>query len=531
MDYHYIKKLILNKLCIKDVVDHYLGSGKKVGKQFFYRSPFKDFDRTPSLSVEPSMQIFKCFATGKGGNLIKFVAEIEKVSYEQAIEIIIKKFLPEYSYLLGSITKNEYYKYTAFMRLVAAEMHRNILKNKEALEYLKKRGIKQHIIEKMMIGFVKNIYDLNNILEQTKNEFDEDFSNFITIKKSKYLHNISFISFPIINKNNEVVGIDFRAVHSNRNNIRYIAQVNNKYYDSKEILYGENLIDPNNKEIFVVEGHMDLLSLAQEGANVIALRGSSYKEKIKHICQDKIVYLFLDNDETGIKSAVEIGLNIIKDSMVFVVNSNPFKDASEMCEKIGINLESTKRKLSVFFIDFFINLHKKGNLDNAFLLLKSNIKPENSADKNKYIMLLNRYADNAYKANTNIEEVLEIKNAFLENYDKNKASDFEEQDRFIIDFLINNYSEEDETKNKEIVKALSLYKPTNKNLFSDLFFCVYNNCAKKEIINILNQHGIQIELEANTNNENNFERELAKIKDIVLESRNRSVTRVFKNYS
>ncbi|MCS7318186.1 MAG: CHC2 zinc finger domain-containing protein, partial [Candidatus Dojkabacteria bacterium] len=74
MDYKEIKKLVLQKVDIKTVVDHYLGSGKQVGKQFFYRSPFKEgFDRTPSFAVLPSKQIFKCFSTNKGGNVIKFV--------------------------------------------------------------------------------------------------------------------------------------------------------------------------------------------------------------------------------------------------------------------------------------------------------------------------------------------------------------------------------------------------------------------------------------------------------------------------
>lgn len=77
---------VLGNLDIVDVVSRYV-SLKKVGRNFVGLSPFRN-EKTPSFTVSPEKQIFKCFSTGIGGNAIKFIMEMEKIEFWDAIKIL-----------------------------------------------------------------------------------------------------------------------------------------------------------------------------------------------------------------------------------------------------------------------------------------------------------------------------------------------------------------------------------------------------------------------------------------------------------
>lgn len=74
---------------IVDVIKKYIPLEKR-GKNYFGICPFHK-DTSPSLSVSPEKQVYKCFSCGASGNIITFVENYEKVTFEEALEILKKK--------------------------------------------------------------------------------------------------------------------------------------------------------------------------------------------------------------------------------------------------------------------------------------------------------------------------------------------------------------------------------------------------------------------------------------------------------
>ncbi len=79
---------IIANVDIVDVISRYVQL-KRVGRNFVGLSPFRN-EKTPSFTVSPEKQIFKCFSTGIGGNVIKFIMEIERIDYRDAAQILAK---------------------------------------------------------------------------------------------------------------------------------------------------------------------------------------------------------------------------------------------------------------------------------------------------------------------------------------------------------------------------------------------------------------------------------------------------------
>src|SRR5512145_2153680 len=75
---------------IVEVIGEFV-SLKKAGQNFRGLSPFKN-EKTPSFFVSPSKGIFKCFSTGKGGNVVTFLMENEKLTYPEALKYLAKKY-------------------------------------------------------------------------------------------------------------------------------------------------------------------------------------------------------------------------------------------------------------------------------------------------------------------------------------------------------------------------------------------------------------------------------------------------------
>ena len=131
---------------IVDVIGNYVQL-KKAGSNYKALCPFHS-EKTPSFVVSPAKQIYHCFGCGASGDAIKFVMEIEKLSYKEAIE----KLASMYNFKL------EYTSNSNFLSIDLLEKVNNfykgeLYKNKTAYEYLKNRGLFDSTIEKFGLGF------------------------------------------------------------------------------------------------------------------------------------------------------------------------------------------------------------------------------------------------------------------------------------------------------------------------------------------------------------------------------------------
>ena len=157
----YIPQEILDEIVarcdIVSVIGEYVPL-KRRGSNYQGLCPFHN-EKTPSFSVSPAKQIFHCFGCGKGGNVFRFIMEIEGVSFLEAVEKLAKRAnvkLPEKELTAAQREKLEQRKrYLQINNYVARYYHKVLLETSAGQpyrDYLKKREISEETIEKFQLG-------------------------------------------------------------------------------------------------------------------------------------------------------------------------------------------------------------------------------------------------------------------------------------------------------------------------------------------------------------------------------------------
>ncbi|MBP9478189.1 MAG: DNA primase [Sebaldella sp.] len=300
----------INKLDIVQVISEYV-TLKKTGANYKGLSPFKP-ERTPSFTVSPTKNIFKDFSTGIGGNVISFYMKINDLSFPEAIQELSAKYNVPMS---GSFTKNSesgqgrsLQKYYTVLGEALSFYSENIFKNKDALEYLDKRGLNENDVRGFKLGYASsNWEDLYKYLID-KEYSEEDLLELGLIKKS---NNGNFfdtfrdrIIFPIYNKNQNIVGFGGRALDGN-STAKYLNSQESKVFNKSKEVYGLiNRGEKIRKKGFVVlmEGYMDVLSAHKNDfENAVASLGTAFTEdqaKLLRKYTNNIIIAY-DSDEAG----------------------------------------------------------------------------------------------------------------------------------------------------------------------------------------------------------------------------------------
>ncbi len=324
---------IVNRIDIIDVVGEFVKL-KKRGANYLGNCPFHH-ERTPSFTVSPSKEIFKCFGCGKSGDTITFVMEHEKLGYADALRWLAARYNIE-------IEEKEQSAEAIQQRQVSDSLHiingfaqkwfeEQLISTEEgesvALSYLEeKRGFTQATIKKFNLGYnPANGNQLANALIQ--NQFSKDLlvKTGLVIDRNETLYDNyrGRIIFPIHNTSGKTIGFGARLIASNDKAPKYINTPENELYVKSKILYGiyfsRQAIDKQN-ECLLVEGYTDVISLHQAGVeNVVASGGTSLTTDqlrlIKKLTNNlTIVY---DGDDAGVKAALrgldmalEEGLNV-----------------------------------------------------------------------------------------------------------------------------------------------------------------------------------------------------------------------------
>ena len=358
---------------IEEVVQDFI-SLKKRGANLIGKCPFHD-EKTPSFTVSPSKNIFKCFGCGKGGNPVNFIMEHEKLSYPQALEYLAQK----YNIIIEKIElspdqkkKLEKSEGLYIINNIASKFYKNSLLNSKegkhiALSYLYSRGFNYEIIDKFDIGFCFNknetFYNYAENLKYSKNLILN--SGLCFKKNNKIIERfVNRIIFPIHSLSGRVLGFGGRILKQDKNLAKYINSSENEIYIKNKILYGiyqsKSEIIKHNK-CFVVEGYTDVLSLHQNGIkNTVASSGTALTEgQIKLISRftNNITLLF-DGDEAGIKASLK-GVNLIlKNGLnIKVINFPKGEDPDSFAKNHGKSmLQSFLSENEKDFIDFRLNI-------------------------------------------------------------------------------------------------------------------------------------------------------------------------------
>ena len=295
-----------NRLDIVDTISNYVEL-KKNGANFKACCPFHS-EKTPSFVVSPTKQIYHCFGCGAGGDSIKFVMEIEHLSYPEALE----KLASENNFTLRYSDKKEQKEKKEIIAKLNNFFQKKYEFNNKAKEYIKQRGIYDSSVEKFEIGyapsnsevlnfFKENMFNLEELKEVGVIAFNE--------KGNPYSRFIERITFPIYSQSAKIVGFGGRTISNHP--AKYINSPATKFFNKSKLLYGYHLAKDKifkQNEIIITEGYLDVIMLHQAGfSNAVATLGTALtNEHIPLIKKSNpTIILAYDGDNAGIEAALK----------------------------------------------------------------------------------------------------------------------------------------------------------------------------------------------------------------------------------
>ena len=350
---------------IVEVIGSYLPLTQR-GKNYFALCPFHS-DHSPSMSVSPDKQIFRCFTCKKSGNVITFVMEYENVNFTEALRILAQKVgikvnVPKVR------TVNKEFEIGYQIYDIVNSFYKNNLDSvlgENAREYLKNRGINKEIIKEFDIGLsVSNkLYKMLNKTYDAKILEDLDI---IRKQDSSYADVFqNRIMFPIKDEEGNVVAFSGR-IYNSVSDSKYINSKETFLFKKSNILYNFNKAKDNirrEKSIIICEGFMDVIRLWSIGyKNAVALMGTSLTDKhFELITKLKVkIILNLDQDNAGKSATLDIGNMLLKnkiDSEIIIFNE--YKDSDELVLNKGKDAFDSAFNNRISFIDFKLNYLKK----------------------------------------------------------------------------------------------------------------------------------------------------------------------------
>lgn len=300
---------------------------KKAGSNLKAKSPFVD-EKTPSFMVSPAKQIWKCFSSGKGGNVVSFLMEHEHFSYVEALKWLANKYNIEIKED-REYTPEEQAAFTLRENLsVVNEFARdhfvyNLHKNEQGkaigLSYFLERGFREDVINKFQLGYCLDESDAFTKAAIEKN-YKLEYLEKAGLTKSKDGRTFDFfrgrVMFPIHSVAGKVLGFGGRTLKSDKKVAKYFNSPESELYNKSKILYGlyfaKNTIIKYDR-CFLVEGYTDVISLHQSGIeNVVSSSGTALTaEQVRLIKRySENITILYDGDPAGIKASFR-GIDII----------------------------------------------------------------------------------------------------------------------------------------------------------------------------------------------------------------------------
>ena len=310
---------ITNRIDIIDVVGEFVKL-KKRGSNYMGLCPFHG-EKSPSFTVSPAKEIYKCFGCGRSGNAIGFLMEHEKYTYVEAMrwlagrynveieetevsdEVKIAQQAAESLHIINSFAQ----------KFFTAQLFDSDDGKAIALSYLEERGFKEEITRKFQLGYnppYGNLFAKAAVAQQYNPELLVK-SGLVASRDNGLVDNYrGRIIFPIHNNTGKIIGFGARVIGKADKAPKYINTPENEIYVKSKILYGSyfarQAIDRAD-ECLLVEGYTDVISLHQAGIeNVVASGGTSLTVDQLRIVKkytDNLTIIY-DGDKAGVKAAL-----------------------------------------------------------------------------------------------------------------------------------------------------------------------------------------------------------------------------------
>jgi DNA primase len=323
---------ILGRTDIIDVVGSFVKL-KRRGSNYLGLCPFHN-EKTPSFTVSPSKEIYKCFGCGKSGNTVSFVMEHEKYSYVEALKWLANRYGIEIEETFVSDEQRQQLQAADSLYIInsfAQQFFSRVLFDTEegqdvGLAYFKERGFREEIIRKFQLGYSPEQRDAFT-REAIGKQYNTELlikSGLVANRNDQLMDNYrGRVIFPIHNHSGKVLGFGARILKTNEKAPKYINTPENEIYIKSKILYGSyfarQAIDKAD-ECLLVEGYTDVVSLHQAGIeNVVASGGTSLTPDQLRLIRKYTnnLTIIYDGDSAGVKAALrgldlalEEGLNV-----------------------------------------------------------------------------------------------------------------------------------------------------------------------------------------------------------------------------
>lgn len=312
---------LLARTDIVSVVSNYV-SLKKDGRRYWGLCPFHN-EKTASFSVNADLNLYHCFGCKAGGDVLRFVMEMERLSYMEAV-----KFLAERAHMtMPEIQEDPDYEKKRSQRERLQNANREAARfyheklwqpeGKAVLAYLHKRGLDDGTIRKFGLGAAADRWDdlTHHLLEKGYTQ-DELALAGLSVVKGDHAFDMfrSRAIFPIIDQQGNVLGFGGRAMGDAKP--KYLNTSDTPVFNKRKGVYAINLLRKLRelKRILLVEGYMDVVAVTQAGvAGAVATLGTALTNEQARLLKRYApeVWVAYDGDEAG-QHAIERALDIFE---------------------------------------------------------------------------------------------------------------------------------------------------------------------------------------------------------------------------
>ena len=336
------KQELKQKNDLISVASRYVQLERK-GRYYWSRCPFHG-EKTPSLCFNDADGMFYCYGCHIGGDVIKFVMQIESLTFTEAIRTLADWANMEVPERFDGSSNNENIEIAkkrkdrllSLMKLSARHYYENLSKPsaKLAREYLEKRGLNESIIKRFGIGYSEGFNELPNFL--IENGFTTEEMLACGVVKSKddnskkdddgkdeniYDPLAKRVIFPIIDIYGNVIAFGGRTLEAHPNFAKYLKTAETELFNKRNTLYAVNILKKQRQlgqipYVIIVEGYMDTIALHKSGFTMtVASMGTSLTQNQAKLIKrfSNKVYICYDGDSAG-QNAILRGLDILKNN-------------------------------------------------------------------------------------------------------------------------------------------------------------------------------------------------------------------------
>jgi DNA primase len=386
---------VIDRMDAVAVVSDYVRLEKRSGR-WWGLCPFHE-EKTGSFTVNPELKAYHCFGCGKGGSVINFVMEMDKLSFPEVVELLAKRFGVEIVYEAGSgpedgrneernKRKEELFE---LYRRVAGTFHYFLAENPEgeaAKQYIISRGLTKEMIDRFRLGYSPaDRHWLFAFLSQKG--YSAEFLTASGLFSSRYPGIPLFsgrLRFPIADRQGCVAAFGGRILEEvlrsdGRPAPKYINSPETEIYKKGETLFAIDLALPEIRKtgtVHIAEGYMDVIALHQAGiTNAVAPLGTAFTDDQARLLRrwaDKLILVF-DSDKAG-QEAVRKGILTGRKNgfSCFVVvpgggdgegrglspEAAPLKDPADILKFFGIEALQKRVKCFINDLEYLINRAK-----------------------------------------------------------------------------------------------------------------------------------------------------------------------------